>query len=93
MFALYICHNTGTLYLLVGKQSFSVLKIFAVEPLVLNIQQFGPFLGTAYIFLVFCTECVTFLMNSYLCHKLAYSEDASVGHEFLASRLWFYPLP
>ena len=29
-----------TLYLLVGKQSFSVLKIFAVEPLVSNIQQF-----------------------------------------------------
>ena len=39
----YVCHSM--LYLLVGKQSFSVLKVFAVEWLVLNIQQFkkSPF--------------------------------------------------
>jgi len=34
----YICHNT--LYLLVEKPSFSVLKVFAIEQLVSNTQQF-----------------------------------------------------
>jgi len=34
----YVCYNMS--YLLVEKQSFSVLKIFAVEQLVSNIQQF-----------------------------------------------------
>ena len=49
----YICHNT--LYLLVGKQSFSVPEIFPVEALVSNLQQFKKCPGS---FEIWCSAKV-----------------------------------